>query len=57
MKALFQNYWNLKRIQPAVSLSIPHINSSCIWILEFTRLQEGISSSQVNFPEKKYALP
>ena len=38
-----------------VSLNIPHIHcSSCIWILEnLHRLQEGISSSQVNFPEKK----
>lgn len=38
-----------------VSLSIPHIHcSSCIWILEnLQKLQKGISSSQVNFPEKK----
>lgn len=37
-----------------VSLNIPHIHcSSCIWILEnLQRLQEGISTSQVNFPEK-----
>jgi len=37
-----------------VSLNIPHIHcSSCIWILEnLQRLQEGIISSQVNFPEK-----
>ncbi len=37
-----------------VSLSIPHIHcSSCIWILEnLQRLEKGISSSQVNFPEK-----
>ncbi|WP_159800839.1 heavy metal translocating P-type ATPase metal-binding domain-containing protein [Flavobacterium sp. MK4S-17] len=38
-----------------VSLYIPHIHcSSCIWILEnLNRLQPGINSSQVNFPEKK----
>ena len=38
-----------------VSLSIPHIHcSSCIWILEnLHRLQNGISASQVNFPDKK----
>lgn len=38
-----------------VSLYIPHIHcSSCIWILEnLHKLQEGISASQVNFPEKK----
>jgi Cu+-exporting ATPase len=37
-----------------ISLSIPHIHcSSCIWILEnLQRLQEGISTSQVNFPER-----
>ncbi|SEA44723.1 Cu+-exporting ATPase [Flavobacterium gillisiae] len=41
-----------------VSLSIPHIHcSSCIWILEnLQRLQEGISTSQVNFPEKKVRI-
>jgi Cu+-exporting ATPase len=41
-----------------VSLSIPHIHcSSCIWILEnLQRLQEGISASQVNFPEKKVRI-
>jgi Cu+-exporting ATPase len=41
-----------------ISLSIPHIHcSSCIWILEnLQRLQEGISSSQVNFPEKKVRI-
>ena len=41
-----------------VSLSIPHIHcSSCIWILEnLQRLQKGISSSQVNFPEKKVRI-
>lgn len=41
-----------------VSLNIPHIHcSSCIWILEnLQRLQEGISSSQVNFPEKKVRI-
>lgn len=37
-----------------VSLYIPHIHcSSCIWILEnLQKLQPGISTSQVNFPEK-----
>ena len=41
-----------------VSLQIPHIHcSSCIWILEnLQRLQEGINSSQVNFPEKKVRI-
>jgi P-type Cu+ transporter len=41
-----------------VSLSIPHIHcSSCIWILEnLQRLQKGINSSQVNFPEKKVRI-
>ncbi|MEY4038453.1 MAG: hypothetical protein RIR67_763 [Bacteroidota bacterium] len=41
-----------------VSLNIPHIHcSSCIWILEnLQRLKEGISSSQVNFPEKKVRI-
>ncbi|WP_339920272.1 heavy metal translocating P-type ATPase metal-binding domain-containing protein [uncultured Flavobacterium sp.] len=41
-----------------VSLSIPHIHcSSCIWILEnLQRLQKGISTSQVNFPEKKVRI-
>lgn len=41
-----------------VSLSIPHIHcSSCIWILEnLQRLQNGISASQVNFPEKKVRI-
>lgn len=38
-----------------VSLYIPHIHcSSCIWILEnLNRLCRGVSSSQVNFHEKK----
>jgi Cu+-exporting ATPase len=38
-----------------VSLYIPHIHcSSCIWILEnLQKLQSGISTSQVNFNEKK----
>ena len=37
-----------------VSLTIPHIHcSSCIWILEnLQRLQKGISTSKVNFPQK-----
>ncbi|MBP6586687.1 MAG: heavy metal translocating P-type ATPase metal-binding domain-containing protein [Flavobacterium sp.] len=41
-----------------VSLNIPHIHcSSCIWILEnLQRLQKGISTSQVNFPEKKVRI-
>lgn len=38
-----------------ITLYIPHIHcSSCIWILEnLNKLQPGISSSLVNFPEKK----
>lgn len=41
-----------------VSLNIPHIHcSSCIWILEnLQRLQKGVSTSQVNFPEKKVRI-
>jgi Cu+-exporting ATPase len=41
-----------------VSLNIPHVHcSSCIWILEnLQRLQKGISTSQVNFPEKKVRI-
>lgn len=41
-----------------VSLNIPHIHcSSCIWILEnLNRLQPGISTSQVNFGEKKVRI-
>ena len=41
-----------------VSLFIPHIHcSSCIWILEnLQKLQEGISTSQVNFSEKKVRI-
>jgi len=41
-----------------VSLYIPHIHcSSCIWILENLRkLCNGISSSQVNFHEKKVRI-
>jgi Cu+-exporting ATPase len=41
-----------------ISLNIPHIHcSSCIWILEnLQRLQNGISTSQVNFPEKKVRI-
>ncbi|MCH3884475.1 heavy metal translocating P-type ATPase [Tenacibaculum aquimarinum] len=37
-----------------VNLYIPHIHcSSCIWVLEnLHKLQENISSSQVNFPKK-----
>lgn len=41
-----------------VSLYIPHIHcSSCIWILEnLQKLQQGIVTSQVNFPEKKVRI-
>jgi Cu+-exporting ATPase len=41
-----------------ISLNIPYIHcSSCIWILEnLQRLQKGISTSQVNFPEKKVRI-
>lgn len=41
-----------------ITLYIPHIHcSSCIWILEnLHKLQPGISSSQVNFPEKKVRI-
>ncbi len=41
-----------------VSLQIPHIHcSSCIWILEnLRRLQPEITSSQVNFHEKKVRI-
>lgn len=40
------------------SLYIPHIHcSSCIWILEnLNRLCKGVSSSQVNFHEKKVRI-
>ncbi|MCW2119551.1 heavy metal translocating P-type ATPase [Flavobacterium sp. 7A] len=41
-----------------VSLSIPHIHcSSCIWILEnLQKLEKGITSSQVNFNQKKVRI-
>ena len=41
-----------------ISLYIPHIHcSSCIWILEnLQKLQKGISTSIVNFPEKKVRI-
>jgi P-type Cu+ transporter len=41
-----------------VALNIPHIHcSSCIWILEnLQKLQKGISTSTVNFPEKKVRI-
>ncbi|MEO7975616.1 heavy metal translocating P-type ATPase metal-binding domain-containing protein [Flavobacterium sp.] len=41
-----------------VSLNIPHIHcSSCIWILEnLNKIQSGISTSQVNFPEKRVRI-
>lgn len=41
-----------------ISLYVPHIHcSSCIWILEnLQKLQEGISTSQVNFPDKKVRI-
>jgi len=40
------------------SLYIPHIHcSSCIWILEnLEKLNSGISTSQVNFPQKKVRI-
>lgn len=41
-----------------LSLYIPHIHcSSCIWILEnLHKLQSGIITSQVNFPQKKVRI-
>nr|WP_315169870.1 heavy metal translocating P-type ATPase metal-binding domain-containing protein [uncultured Flavobacterium sp.] len=41
-----------------ITLNIPHIHcSSCIWILEnLQRLQPGVNTSQVNFPEKKVRI-
>ena len=41
-----------------VSLYIPHIHcSSCIWILEnLQKLQQGVGTSVVNFPEKKVRI-
>ncbi|MEO0037959.1 MAG: Copper-exporting P-type ATPase [Bacteroidota bacterium] len=41
-----------------ISLYIPHIHcSSCIWVLEnLQKLQNGVNSSQVNFPEKKVRI-
>lgn len=41
-----------------ISLYIPHVHcSSCIWILEnLQRLQSGINTSLVNFPEKKVRI-
>jgi Cu+-exporting ATPase len=41
-----------------ISLYIPHIHcSSCIWVLEnLQKLQDGVNSSQVNFPEKKVRI-
>lgn len=41
-----------------ITLYIPHIHcSSCIWILEnLQKLKKEISSSQVNFPEKKVRI-
>jgi Cu+-exporting ATPase len=41
-----------------ISLYIPHIHcTSCIWILEnLHKLNPAISSSQVNFPEKKVRI-
>ncbi len=41
-----------------VTLYIPHIHcSSCIWVLEnLQRLNEGVISSQVNFPKKTVRL-
>jgi Cu+-exporting ATPase len=41
-----------------ISLYIPHIHcSSCIWVLEnLQKLQNGVNTSQVNFPEKKVRI-
>lgn len=41
-----------------ITLYIPHIHcSSCIWILEnLNKLQQGIVTSQVNFPQKKVRI-
>jgi len=41
-----------------ISLYIPHIHcSSCIWVLEnLQKLQDGVNTSQVNFPEKKVRI-
>lgn len=41
-----------------ITLHIPHIHcSSCIWILEnLNKLHNGVSSSQVNFPQKKVRI-
>jgi P-type Cu+ transporter len=41
-----------------VFLNIPYIHcSSCIWILEnLNKIQSGISTSQVNFPEKRVRI-
>ena len=41
-----------------ITLSIPHIDcSSCVWIVDhLQRLQTGINTSQVNFPEKKVRI-
>src|SRR5690606_18420616 len=41
-----------------ISLYIPHIHcTSCIWILEnLHKLNPAISSSQVNFPERKVRI-
>ena len=41
-----------------ITLYIPHIHcSSCIWILEnLNQLHSGVSSSQVNFPQKKVRI-
>lgn len=49
-KLLEFNYGNVQ----VVNLYIPHIHcSSCIWVLEnLHKLQEFVSSSQVNFPKK-----
>lgn len=49
--------FNEGKIQIA-SLQVPHIHcSSCIWILEnLHRLKKGITTSQVNFHEKKVRI-
>lgn len=58
-EAILSKLFEFKEAHTAiVSLNIPHIHcSSCIWILEnLNKIQSGISSSQVNFPEKKVRI-
>jgi hypothetical protein len=56
MKALFQNYWNLKRITIVSLVFLIYIVAHVFGFWNLHRLQEGISSSQVNFPEKKVRI-